>query len=748
MSKKEQNKITQLTSNGLINLDDENSLAQFDLLEGKFTLDPEETVIVDESKQPVYVSVTSRDEDGNETINTVWSEKANYIENLGEGLEITKEHIRDSKGNPVTNEHTYGVRLKVAGEGELGGIKLPEDGHLDINENGELDFDIEKIINNDDLHATNDRYGLVKIGDHLYFDEKGALTYDPFELPIANEHRVGGIKVGNGLKMTTDLNDGHKSILNVNSTAYRAHAFAQQNDDNAINFSNHPEVEQLSYIVDKILDYVQQLSIKYENCYNQLNTLMDYDPTVHGGILSGNGRFNGREGTHINFNDDIQQLFRHNGVTDYTVVLTQSSSILGDLGDYAVVKNKDKRTGFTVTCTGARNDIDEFTWILIPDTIGYSDEKDPDDSSKFYYQVEAFKKSYTDNNGLIKPMCIFDENRGLPIHHGHSSFRPNNEETEVSLPGGGDFFENGSTDYVVIITPTLPNGTRIEDIIDPSGAVIGEYCVSRKESDSFYVKCTGSLYYKDGEDYVVSNIGFDWVAIPYGKSGSLKEKSELVYDPAILPIRAGVVTSNVTEDIDGDDKLGDLHVNFGQTIFENRRYAILCQLMSDTGGQVGEYCGNFKDKLRDSFFIKYTGNVTYEDNIALKQFDMGWITVDKPVIDRVYVYKDEDNYFSVIVQFLDIDTGEHIYDEYSEMFEKGESYDFIYMVTDVKIPGYEFIENDGPLVAEKGSVFKDKIIRLKYKRVGDPTPVLVTEENKALVTEKQQLILTDPLKEE
>ena len=756
MTNEEQNKITQLTSSGLVNLDDEDSFGKFDLVEGQFTTEVDDTVILDKHMEPAYISVNtySRDDEGNivegDKIHTVWAEKANFIENLGEGLESREIPMYSSNGTPSTNNYSKEVYLKVAGpdilndkgeviESGLGGIKVPKDSYLTVDSNsGELKLDLETLTGDEKFYAGKDKYGLVKIGDHLYFDKDNRLTYDPYELPIATEQRVGGVKIGNGFKMTSDNLDG-RSIINVNSTAYRQHLFAQQNDENLQNYQAHPEVEQLSYIVDKILDYVQQLSIKYDNCYNQLNTLMDYDAKVHGGIISGNGRFNGQRGTDVNFSSDIVELFKKYGVDDYHIALKQSSSVLGDLGAYVVVKRTTNKvpTGFTVYCTGAKNDNDEFTWFLVPKNIGFVknpaliNPNDPDREKRFYYQSDKFKRQNIDANGLIKPICIFEEGKTLPIQHGSSTFVPGGDDRSIRLEAFNNDISN--TNYIVLITPVLDENKDIKSILEIEGAAFGEYWIGERKTGGSYgftVRCSGDLYKRNenGEPDKTQDpieIGFDWIAIPYGDSGVNDEDSAYVYDPAILPIRVGI--TRPVDDRDGDKQDGDLFVEFSKNVFANRRYAILCQLMSNADAKIGEYCGSFKNKKRDSFYIKYSGQGAYknlghadseeDDDIELRDFQMGWLTIDATTTDTIYSYNENEG-FTITIKFLDEDNA-RIREDYIKVFKPGFGYDFTYMLDEsTVIDGLEDFmysgRHDGIISAEAGSVNKDRTIIIYY----------------------------------
>ena len=65
---------------------------------------------------------------------------------------------------------------------------------------GEVDF-----LPVDIKPATKDTLGGIKVGEGLRIEEDGTLsTTNDFELPIASEETLGGIKIGNGLLVSED----------------------------------------------------------------------------------------------------------------------------------------------------------------------------------------------------------------------------------------------------------------------------------------------------------------------------------------------------------------------------------------------------------------------------------------------------------------------------------------------------------------------------------------------------------------
>lgn len=618
-------KIDKLMSNGLVNMD---NTELFDL-NGDDTLD---LSVKDAHKEPIKSSIVGSDGE----LHTIWAEKADYLnkENIGEGLESEPVVVYPGDEN-CDVERTYKLKLKQAAPGELGGIRFPDSEEekttIKIDENGVIDIDFDKFA--EDHKADYDTPGLVQIGEHLKVED-GVLTYDPYELPVATDDRLGGIKVGNGLKMTSDNGyEGRKPVLNVYSTAFKNHGFMQEDDPESFDNETIVMTTQLDFILGKILDYVEKLSKKYDNCYSQLETLLDFDPTVHGGIIVGNGRFKGRSGVTgseqltVKFTDKVIELLERVPVdnqgnitgeaigVNYRIILTQSSSILGDLGDYAVTEKSIE--GFKVQCTGRNGDLDQFSWILIPDRIKFLDGVDPE-TGLFEYQTEAGKEPFLDPYGKVIPLSV----DRLPIQFGTGRFNGEIVNTKFgerycSYVNFEKPFKNSSgkntKDYVVIITPTKLPG--MNDTIDQNEGVLGEYFIDYKNrtEGGFSVLCTG-------KSDLVPGIEYDWLAVPIGDTTDIIEKCEFVYDPAILPIRAGIVgntpSSNGAKDV--------IHVNLGRTLYENKQYSVLCQLITDTDGQVGEYCGNFDEKLRDSFYIKYTGVVDSVD-----KFEIAWVTFDK-----------------------------------------------------------------------------------------------------------------------
>ena len=626
-----QDKINKLMSNGVINMNDD-SIALLDLIkDDNLIID---TAVDDNLKEPIYTSISSSD--GN--LHTVWAEKANYLnnDNIGEGLENIKAGMEDSDNDPVPDERTYKLTLKKAAPGQLGGIKLPENANgenssIVISPDGDIDVNFDKIAKEN--IASSDKLGVVKIGKHIKIDNEGAITYDPYELPVATDERLGGIKVGNGLKMTADNeNEGRKPRLNVYSTAFKNHGFMQEDDPESFDDETILETTKLDFILGKILDYIEKLSKKYDNCYSQLETLLDFNPTVHGGIIVGNGRFKGRSGVvgseefTVKFTDKVIELLEKVPTdnqgniigeaigVNYRIILTQSSSILGDLGDYAVTEKS--KLGFKVQCTGKNGNLDQFSWILIPDRIEFLDNVDAE-TGLFEYQTEAGKQPFLDPYGKVIPLSV----NKLPIQFGHGIFNGDKVNTKF----GERYFSRVNfnkrfpvKDYAVIITPTKLPG--MNDNIDENEGVLGEYFVDyvNKTEGYFDVLCTG-------KSELVPGIEFDWIAVPIGDTSDVIDKCEYVYDPAILPIRAGLVDSKPSADGSKDV----IHVNLGRTLYENKQYSILCQLITDTDGKVGEYCGNFDEKLRDSFYIKYTG-------IVDMPFRMSWVTFDKVNMDSLF----------------------------------------------------------------------------------------------------------------
>ena len=567
-------------------------------------------LIIDTSREPVKVSANFFDpETGESEVNTIWAEKADYLDedNIGIGLENKPAWVYDKFGNKDTEERTFVLNLKQAQHHELGGVRLPNDNSLYLDNNQQIRIDYGVIRSKGEFIATEEKPGLVRPGSGVIYDKNtGIINVEPYILPTATNVTKGGVVVDNewNVRMGGESTDR----LRVFSEILRRSDLVDLSDDEKQ--AAGEKLDNLDFILETLINGINANNTLIGALKDRIKTYIDESSVEHGSIITGEGTFNGsyyggRGGAKVVFDKPLADNYYH-------VVICQSSSTLGDVGEVSVIQKLT--TGFTVSNTG-NNDFDTFIYIVVPGDVTYS-------------HTVVKPEEVLDENGLPLPRVV----KQMPIKRGTGKFR-GTTGTTITINGNVNIFDgssiiaspaqpsgngNGSsgfttrTNYAVFITPT--------SLISPSslteqavGGKIGEYWVEQKTEQSFVVKCTGSA----------PNICFDWIAIPIGVDGAdMEANSQLNYDPAVFPFRVGTVTT--TNSI--------AEVNFTNNVFSNKRYGVILQLSSSTadpsdpsdiGGHLGEYCVSETSKQRNSFEIKHSGKCD--------TFSIDWITIDKRI---------------------------------------------------------------------------------------------------------------------
>ena len=585
-------------------------------------VDPE--LIVDNVKQPVKVSANflSGVED---EINTIWAEQADYLtkDNLGDGLCNKPMNVRDKDGNIIADEITYQLNIKQATVDEIGGIKLPEDGSLQLNNSGNLQIDFDTIVKaararrydeSGNIQVEGKRGAIIPdMTGNVFstYDDASGLLSAHYELPPASTN-LGGVKIDGTIRPDIDVKYANRN-LEMESSGH-LHVFTNILDRYPTLSDQDPAIKHtLDYVLERVLDMIVQNRKDINDLSVRLSKYFDRVISVAGALKFGKATFrkngatesNGYIGTHCHVEFDKPM-----ANTDYHVIVTQLTAS-GRTGEVSVTNYS--KLGFDVYNTGKSN-IDTFVWMVIPSEVTYASSINVPDENDPVNVVNALP--------LKRGTAYFNGMEGTVVNlDGAVTYSPDGRKTVSSWIPDETHGDNGepfaSNRYIVLVTPSSAiqgNGT-----LDERGK-IGEFWVENKTSTTFTVKCSGTKLATN------ERILFDWVAIPYGNvdpntsSNPFLENASLHHDELLFPIRCGSTQSTAE---------GEVIIDFGQRVYYNTDFLVFSQLTANTGGHFGEYAPIEYSRTRSGFDIGHTGNAT--------NFTIDWVAIDVRNKDDEYV---------------------------------------------------------------------------------------------------------------